>query len=262
MLKHGRPTILRYARRVALAAFFLVLLQSTRQAVAQHSPQNPYYGRVNSFAILIAFSGDSSHIILGDAEKRRLLEFGGSYNRRLWQGRVLNWQYSAEFLPVALESDPLSLFVNKQTSPTATTTVMAGPPPVSCTPFTEGYSFPGANGETYSGTATLSCRGRRWTMGQAISPLGMQWNFRPARKLQPLLDWHGGYMYTAKQIPVGSAGSFNFTFDIGIGLELYRTRTRSVRLEYRIHHISNDDTATVNPGIDNGLFQVTYSFGR
>jgi len=99
-------------------------------------------------------------------------------------------------------------------------------------------------------------------MGEAISPLGMQWNFRATHKLQPILDSHGGYMYSAKEIPVDSAGSFNFTFDVGVGLEIYRTPTRSIRVEYRIHHISNGNTATRNPGIDNGLFQVTYSFGH
>jgi len=35
-----------------------------------------------------------------------------------------------------------------------------------------------------------------------------------------------------------------------------------VRAEYRYHHISNHETASQNPGIDNELFQVTYAFGR
>jgi opacity protein-like surface antigen len=92
--------------------------------------------------------------------------------------------------------------------------------------------------------------------------VGFQWNFLPRRKLQPFLIGHGGYMYSTQAIPVAQAGNFNFTFDLGVGLELYRTKTRSIRAEYRYHHISNHDTATANPGIDNGLFQVTYAFGR
>jgi opacity protein-like surface antigen len=99
-------------------------------------------------------------------------------------------------------------------------------------------------------------------MGEAMSPIGFQWNFLPARKTQPFVDAHGGYMFSTKPIPVYDAGSFNFTFDIGAGLEVYRSRTQSVRVEYRFHHISNHNTANANPGIDNGLFQVTYSFGR
>jgi len=113
---------------------------------------------------------------------------------------------------------------------------------------------------TYSGTETLSCSGRRWTIGEAMSPVGMQWNFLPARKTQPFVDGHGGFMYSTQPIPVVNAGSFNFTFDVGAGFEIFRSRSRSIRVEYRYHHISNHDTATENPGIDNGLFQVTYGF--
>jgi opacity protein-like surface antigen len=69
-------------------------------------------------------------------------------------------------------------------------------------------------------------------------------------------------MYTTHPIPIYYAGSFNFTFDLGAGIELYRSKTRSIRAEYRYHHISNHETAEQNPGIDNGLFQVTYTFGR
>ena len=86
--------------------------------------------------------------------------------------------------------------------------------------------------------------GRRWSIGEAMSPAGLQLNFSPRRKLQPFLSAHGG------------------SFDLGVGIELYRSKTRSIRAEYRYHHISNDDTAQSNPGIDNGLFQVSYVFGR
>ncbi len=79
-------------------------------------------------------------------------------------------------------------------------------------------------------------------------------------------------MFSAQAIPIYGAGNFNYTFSIGAGLELYRSHpapdpdtrfgTRSLRAEYRYHHISNGSTAPQNPGIDNGLFQLTYSFGR
>lgn len=69
-------------------------------------------------------------------------------------------------------------------------------------------------------------------------------------------------MYSTRPIPLEEAGSFNFTFDGGAGIEWYRTRAQSMRVEYRFHHISNDNTAGENPGIDNGLLQLTYSWGR
>ena len=69
-------------------------------------------------------------------------------------------------------------------------------------------------------------------------------------------------MYSTQAIPIDYAGSFNFTFDLGAGLEFYRPNSRSVRADYRYHHISNHATAATNPGIDSGIFQVTYAFGR
>jgi opacity protein-like surface antigen len=80
--------------------------------------------------------------------------------------------------------------------------------------------------------------------------------------MQPFLVAHGGYMYSTQPIPTQNAGSFNFTFDFGAGLELYRTGTRSIRIEYRFHHLSNHNTASFNPGVDNGMIQVSYCFGR
>ncbi|MGO9636654.1 MAG: acyloxyacyl hydrolase, partial [Terracidiphilus sp.] len=211
-----------------------------------------------------AYSGDSSHILLGDAENRMLLDFGVAYGRRLVVNHIVNWQYNGELLPVALESDPLSSVVTYQTSPTV---IVSKPNSlgavVSCALQTISYNITDpSTGIVYIGTWVQTCSGRRWTIGEGISPIGMQWNFLPHRKLQPFFIGHGGYMYSTQPIPVPEAGSFNFTFDMGAGLELYRSGTRSVRAEYRYHHISNHNTANQNPGIDNGLFQVTYSFGR
>jgi opacity protein-like surface antigen len=231
-------------------------------ALGQTSPERSYYSRLNTLGLFGAYSNDSSHILLGYAEQRKLLSFGVSYSRRLLFNNTVIWQYNGELLPVALESDPLTRFVNVQTSPTTATYTGSEPyPMVSCTPVANTYSYT-YNGVTYSGTQTEYCSGRRWTIGEGMSPVGMQWNFLPRRKAQPFVIGHGGYMYSTQAIPTVDAGSFNFTFDFGAGIELYRTPSRSIRAEYRYHHISNHNTAVYNPGIDSGLFQLTYAFGH
>jgi opacity protein-like surface antigen len=241
----------------------LLILGACAAASAAQTPQENYYARKNTFGVFGAYSGNSSHILLGDAENRRLLQFGASYSRRLILNHVVNWQYNGELLPVVLESDPLGILTDNQTKPATATERENLGPIVSCAPFTAPYSFTDSvTGITYSGSTSVSCQGRRWVVGEAMSPVGLQWNFRPQRKLQPFLIGHGGYMYSSHEIPVDGAGSFNFTFDVGAGFELYRTRSKSVRAEFRYHHISNDNTAQLNPGIDNGMFQVTYCFGR
>jgi len=242
---------------------FLILMAATASSQAA-PPVSPYYARTNTFSIFGAYSGDSSHILMGDAENRKLLDFGVSYGRKLFLNRIVNWQFNGELLPVALESDPVVHTVFNQTTPVAgswTNTVVQA---AACVPesgkFSDTITYSGGS-ITYAGTYIQSCL-RRWTIGEGISPDGFQWSFLPRQKLQPFLIGHGGYMYSTQPIPVPEAGSFNFTFDLGAGFELYRSSTKSIRAEYRYHHISNHGTAEMNPGIDSGLFQFTYSFGR
>ncbi|MGA2048501.1 MAG: acyloxyacyl hydrolase [Terracidiphilus sp.] len=252
-----------------LPILFLPVFAGIPAAILSQVPDtHPFFARKNTFSVFGAYSNDSSHMLLGYAENRKLLDIGAAYGRRLFMNRVVNWQYNGEILPVALESDILGQQVTTQTQPTAGSTPAYPIGQVlSCavvvTPFS--YTIPnptGSGSTTYSGYFTQSCSGRQWTVGEAISPAGFQWNFFPRLKTQPFFIGHGGYMYTTQPIPTAHAGSFNFTFDLGAGVELYRSKNQSVRAEYRYHHISNHNTALENSGIDNGLFQVTYSFGR
>jgi Lipid A 3-O-deacylase (PagL) len=243
--------------------FILLLSLGLPQFLGAQKPNEPQtYARTNSFGVSAAYSPDSSHIILGIAEQRKLWGFGVSYGRLLWSPPIVNWRYEAEVLPLVLVGDPKSRFVNEQTSPTSTTFIQDGPPTISCSPITQSYVSIDSTGVRHTGVSHVFCHDRQWTAGQAISPLGLRWNFLPGRKLQPMFAAHVGYMYSTRPVPVESAGSFNFVFDFGPGLELYCSRTQSLRLDYRIHHISNHNSATENPGIDNGLFQVSYVFGR
>jgi opacity protein-like surface antigen len=249
-----------FVRGLCLAVS-VVLLGCEVSAMGQTPPEVPLYSRVNTFGVFGAYSGDSSHMVLGYAQNRKLLDIGVAYNRRLRLGSIVSWQYSAELLPVALESDPVTHYVLNQQTPTPGVLVSDFRQVAACVANSASYSDTLPNGVTFSGTVTTTCK-RTWTVGEAFSPVGLQWNFRPRQRLQPVVIGHGGYMYSTQAIPTDDAGSFNFTFDLGAGLEFYLSNSRSIRADYRYHHISNHDTANDNPGIDNGIFQVTYAFGR
>ncbi len=257
MQKQDRRHLL-YPLRISFFITLVVLVAVTSSA--QTRADNPYYARVNTFGIFGAYSNDSSHMLLGSADNRKLLDLGLSYSRRLMLGHLVNWQYNAELLPVALESDPVVHKVFNQTLPTPMIFVQNDRQVSPCRAGSGSYDdkFPGL---TFAGTFVTTCT-RDWTIGEAFSPVGMQWNFFPRHKIQPMVIGHGGYMYSTRTIPIDYAGSFNFTFDVGVGAEFFRNQARSIRVEYRYHHISNHDTGNLNPGIDNGLVQATYNFGR
>lgn len=219
------------------------------------------YARKNSFGVFTAYSPDSSHIFLGYAENRKLLDVGVSYSRRLLLNNLVNWQFDAEILPIALNSDPVQVITTTTTftNPPLTVTSKLATPTVAACHSGSGSGTFGPNGPTYTFVNTCT---RRWVMGEALSPIGMQWDFLTRRRVQPVFEGHLGYMYSTQPIPVASAGSFNFTFDVGAGFEFYRTHSHSYRVEYRYHHISNHDTASDNPGIDNGVVQISWLFGR
>jgi len=258
--KCGGVCLVSLVRSLCLV-FLVVLLGWAGSAAAQTKPEKTFYARVNTFGVFGAYSGDSSHFVLGYAQNRKLLNIGAVYGRRLHVGSIVNWQYNVELMPVALESDPVTHIVDNQQTPTTEVFVSDFRQSAACVANSSSYSDTLANGVTYSGTVSTTCK-RTWTVGEAFSPVGLQWNFRPRHRLQPVVIGHGGYMYSTQAIPIDYAGSFNFTFDLGAGLEFYRSNSRSVRADYRYHHISNHATAATNPGIDSGIFQVTYAFGR
>jgi hypothetical protein len=239
----------------------IALLLSAIDAFAQTPLRDVYYSRLNSVGIFGEYSNDSSHMLLGTAQNRKLLNFGGTYSRRVLLNRFVDGQYMLELRPIMLESDPVfheTLHVTQP--PPASTETGNFEAAAACHPFTESFTNT-YQGVTYADTETVTC-GRRWTFGQGFAPVGFKWNFRPRHRLQPVFTTLLGYMFSTQPIPVTNAGSWNFTIEVGAGFELYRSANRSIRAEYRYHHISNDYTADANPGIDSGLFQLTYAFGH
>lgn len=221
------------------------------------------FGSKNTFAAFVDYSNDSSHIVLGNAEGRKFVELGFQYERRLKLGKNFAWKYTAEFRPFIAESDLIVLETVVQTlpPPTQTTVFNEGASP-QCRPSSESFSFTNPmTGVLNAGTINIGC-GRRWTYVEGLSPLGTRINLLPHKRWQPTGSILAGFLLSAKKIPVDTGGSFNFMFQVGAGVEYFRTQTQSIRLEYQLQHFSNANTAQTNYGVDNGLFKLTYTFGR
>jgi opacity protein-like surface antigen len=234
----------------------LLLLLVTPAAITQTIDTTAYGGR-QTFAVFFDYSNDSSHIALGTALDRKFTELGFQYEYRLKTNRKMTWKYTGEFRPlIAVRDVTTSVLATLTTpfgaqtfyqAPTATLGCVAGSRTISLGPDSE--------------TIDITC-GHRWTYVEGVSPLGTRINLRPRSRWQPTASVITGLLLSAKKIPVDTAGSFNFTFQLGAGIEYFRTPTQSIRLEYQLQHFSNAYTAETNPGVDDGLFKLTYAFGR
>jgi Lipid A 3-O-deacylase (PagL) len=260
-------------------AFLFILLTHAfpalqAQSAASSDNVSPSFSRKNSFGVFTEYSNDSSHILIGNAINRKLVTLGATYSHRILLNHSVDMQYLVEVRPVLFVSDPVTNTTQNYFGPPANTSlslsgVYTSPCPTKPFTLNETYSSGPYAGSPFTVVSTYTCS-RRWTYGEGLSPLGLKFNLLPRHRLQPVFTMAAGYMFSTKPVPIPTAGSFNFTFEFGAGLELYGHQTsssgifgnRSFRAEYRYHHISNASTATSNPGIDSGLFQVTFAFGR
>jgi opacity protein-like surface antigen len=240
-----------------LAGLLLGAASSRAQGVERSD-----FGSRNSFGAVAEYSNDSSHILLGISDNVKLGGLGVQYQRRLITGRGVAFFYTMEFRPVIVQSNPTQTFTSVQTFPVYSKFVVPNELTTKCVasaiPF---YATQRDPPVIYSGVDFTTC-GREANYALGFAPFGMRLNFRRHTRLQPTLSTFEGMILSTKPLPVASAGSFNFAFEIGGGVEYFRTERTSIRLEYQVQHYSNAFTAGSNPGVDNGMMKLTYSFGR
>jgi hypothetical protein len=254
--------------RFACGVLLCAALSCTAATFAQNTPQSDTFSRKNTFTLFAEYSNDSSTILVAQARQRKLAAAGGAYTRRVVRFLGSDLSYQIELRPVLFESDPLereTQTVTVTTGPTAgtVTTITGSYVPIKCVAGTTSGTIPADPpyfpGESY--VITEAC-GRQWTFGQSFAPIGFKYALRTHHSVQPFLIGTLGYMYTSRPVPLTDAEAFNFVINLGAGVELYRSHTRSLAIEARVQHFSNRDTAEENPGTENLIFKVSYSFGR
>ncbi len=99
--------------------------------------------------------------------------------------------------------------------------------------------------------------------GFGVAPLGFRVEFG-RRRVRPFLETIGGLIASTEPIPENqpNASGLNFLFDFGGGVRIRAGERRAVTLGYRFLHISNAGTTSFNPGVDNNVIYVGYSFLR
>ncbi len=182
----------------------------------------------NELSVWGGFSPDSSTIITGTGRTKNA-RFGllaVRYARRFNNNNKVNLKYTLDLVPLAILSNPDFRFIQT-----------------------------GANSFRVDET-------RRTSYAYGIIPVGLQINFRPRKKVQPFIDGSGGFVYFNNRIPTDVGTHFTFTADVGAGAEFRLKNDRAVTVGYKYFHLSNGNRGEQNPGIDNNLIYVGYTFKK
>ena len=110
-----------------------------------------------------------------------------------------------------------------------------------------------------SGSGFVVTQTRKSVYGWGVSPIGLKFNFRRNRRVQPFGQATGGFLYFNEQVPLAGAARFNFTFDFSGGVQIVNSNRRSFTIGYKYQHISNANRATFNPGVDVQMIFAAFS---
>lgn len=103
-----------------------------------------------------------------------------------------------------------------------------------------------------------------------LTPVGFQLHFRRRAKIQPFISANAGLLVFNKTIPDDRSPVFpdrfgrqvNFTLAGGGGVDFLTDSGRTFTLGFKFHHISNSSTGNINPGYDQNLFYIGYTFKK
>ena len=103
-----------------------------------------------------------------------------------------------------------------------------------------------------------------------LTPVGFQMHFRRRNKIQPFISANAGLLIFNKTIPDDRSAVFpnlngkhlNYTLAGGGGVDFLTDSGRTFTLGFKFHHISNASTGNINPGFDQNLFYVGYTFRK
>ena len=245
--------------------FACALLAAAPCAISAAQDVNGAYSHRKAFSGFVEYSNDSNHMLLGYADGRKISALGAGFEKRSFLDNEVTGSWIAEVRPLMAISDPTMkgflLQFPQQPAYSGMVNFASAVPvdkPVSKQPVSV---FLVAQNQVYAGTATY-IGGTRTTYMSAFSPLGYKVSLFPHHRVQPFVTGLSGFAVAPRDVPVFNSSTVNFTFEFGGGVEVFRTGARSCRFEYRYHHLANIGNGAANPGVDSGVFKVSYAFGR
>lgn len=202
-------------------------------AVARAQLSDEALNAKNEFAVLGGFAPDIPRLFSG-SRRSSYGEIDLRYTRRLATSKNLAIKYQFDFVPLAVISYRADRLV--RLSPTTLTTD----------------------------------RERQTAYAIGITPASFQLNFRRRTKFQPFITAGAGLLIFGRQIPDDRSAvrpdqvgrRLNFTPFFGGGAEFLTDSGRAYTVGFKFHHISNNSTASINPGFDQNYFYFGYTFKK
>jgi hypothetical protein len=198
-------------------------LSSSTSSAPSQSTSEGIQKRDNEWGVWGGISFDAPTLI-GQTASARYGQVGLRYGRVLAASKSVAFEWTIDAIPLAILSNE-RLFV------------------VSNTPFVIGSR-------------------RQAVYAAGAAPIGLKFNFRRNRRVQPFGQATGGFLYFNQQAPVDNSSQFNFTFDFSGGVQIVNSNRRSFTVGYKYHHISNGYTGTFNPGVDVQMIFAGFSVFR
>jgi hypothetical protein len=216
------------------------------------------FGGVQSFGFSSSYSPTSTHILIGDAEHRRVLTLGAEYTRLLRQRPRFRLDYEGSVMPLYEETDPTVIGAAFTLNGVQ---IVAPEPPVRVIYVTNAPIGIAATGKNTT-APIYAVYGREDTYAAAVTPLGARITAFPRWRLRPSVSLDLGFIVSRQDIPVDQSDRFNYLFSFGPGLEFFTYNKTSWRVEYIYRHMSNAGQGDQNPGVDQGVVRVTISLHR
>ena len=117
--------------------------------------------------------------------------------------------------------------------------------------------FPGG------GTAQLKEQtGSKPVYGAGGMPFGFKARVGLATRARLFAATSVGGLWFTRDVPIPDARRFNFAFEYGGGIELGAFTKSVIVLGYKFHHLSNANSAAVNPGLDSDVIYLGMSRSR
>src|SRR5271155_5995625 len=186
-------------------AGFCLLAGSTVCTAAAAQDGRETYSNRRVLSGFVEYSNDSSHILLGYAEGRKITAIGAGFEKRSFLSSNLSGSWVAEIRPFMTVTDQtlkgFTLEFPQQPAYSGLVSFNSAIPvdkPVSKTPLNVILV---TQNQVYTGTATY-IGGTRSTFVTGFSPLGYKLKAFPHRRLQPFVTGLGGFAIAPRDIPV------------------------------------------------------------